>query len=138
MSLPNDDAGDARITGINVTPLVDVTLVLLVVFMVTAKTVGVTHTIPLDLPSRSTSRPAAQLVLAVDIDAAGVVTVDGRRLASEADLVRVASEAHSRDENVRAVVHAAETTSHGSVVRVLDGLRTAKVAKIAFAAKPRE
>jgi biopolymer transport protein ExbD len=40
---------DDAITGINVTPLVDVTLVLLIIFMVTAKII-VSQSIPLDLP----------------------------------------------------------------------------------------
>ena len=42
------------ISGINVTPLVDVTLVLLVIFIVTAKIV-VTPAIPMDLPPAATS-----------------------------------------------------------------------------------
>ena len=40
---------DDAITGINVTPLVDITLVLLIIFMVTTKIV-LNQTIPLDLP----------------------------------------------------------------------------------------
>ena len=43
-----DESEDA-ITGINVTPLVDITLVLLIIFMVTAKII-VSQSVPLDLP----------------------------------------------------------------------------------------
>ena len=51
------------ITGINVTPMVDVTLVLLVIFIVTAKIV-VTPAVPLDLPPASKSEEV-QVVFSV-------------------------------------------------------------------------
>jgi biopolymer transport protein ExbD len=42
------------ITGINVTPLVDITLVLLIVFMVTAKLIVNNKGLPIDLPKAAT------------------------------------------------------------------------------------
>lgn len=53
--------GDGMITGINVTPLVDITLVLLIIFIVTAK-ILVTPAVPLDLPQAARSEEV-QLVL---------------------------------------------------------------------------
>ena len=51
--------GRGIISGINVTPLVDVTLVLLIIFIVTAKLV-VAPAVPLDLPKASRARPATR------------------------------------------------------------------------------
>jgi biopolymer transport protein ExbD len=56
---------DEEITAINVTPLVDVTLVLLIIFMVTAKLIT-GQGIPLDLPKAKTAG-ATQTVLNVSI-----------------------------------------------------------------------
>ena len=53
MGAPEQAAGDEAIVGINVTPLVDITLVLLIIFMVTAKLI-VSQAIPFDLPKGAT------------------------------------------------------------------------------------
>ena len=66
-SSKNDD--DGLIAGINVTPLVDVTLVLLIIFMVTAKII-VSQGMPMDLP-KAASGEALQTVFAVELTFAG-------------------------------------------------------------------
>ena len=63
------DSSDEAITGINVTPLVDIVLVLLIIFMVTAKLI-VSKAVPLDLPK------------AVSGSADGIVTQGGITAAS--------------------------------------------------------
>ena len=59
----NDD--DGMISGINVTPLVDVTLVLLIIFMVTARII-VSQGMPMDLP-KAASGEALQQVFSVEL-----------------------------------------------------------------------
>ena len=78
---------DDAITGINVTPLVDITLVLLIIFMVTTKIV-LNQTVPLDLPKAATGTSDVQIVfsiiLAVDGRAsAGVIAAMGGMIRSE-------------------------------------------------------
>jgi biopolymer transport protein ExbD len=78
-NLEGDEQGSVGITGINITPLVDIALVLLIVFLVTAKVI-VAQAIPMQLPAAST--PAAvEITLAVSIDADGSMAVDGARVA---------------------------------------------------------
>ena len=77
----NDDEG---INGINVTPLVDVTLVLLIIFMVTAKLIA-GHGVPLDLPKAATAG-VTQTMLTLSIDAQGKVLANGQPVVSDADL----------------------------------------------------
>jgi biopolymer transport protein TolR len=131
--MANDEEGlsESPITGINVTPLVDVALVLLIVFLVSAQLLAA-RVIPLEVP-RSAPPSAVQTTLAVAIDAAGAVTVDGRAMSGGDALLRAASEAKKRDPDVKAVIQAAPTTSHGAVVAAIDALRRADVTKITFA-----
>jgi biopolymer transport protein ExbD len=117
-----------EIVGINVTPLVDIMLVLLVIFMVTAKLI-VSRAVPMELPTASTAGET-QVVLTVSIDPTGAMFIDGVRI-DDAELRRRA--AAVRDQ--RAVIHAARSSTHGSVIHVVDELRRAGVSKIAFAAE---
>lgn len=131
-SATRDD--EAPITGINVTPLVDVTLVLLIVFLVTAKTI-VSQGIPFTVPQTKTSDAVAE-PLVVTVDASGRASIDGHA-ADDAAIVRAAQEAHARDPNARAVIRASADATHGAVVRAMDALREGKVARIAFAVERR-
>jgi|SRR6516165_2956009 biopolymer transport protein ExbD len=127
-NLPVEDDG---IVGINVTPLVDITLVLLIVLMVTARIVA-SPAMPFDLP-KAANAAETQVVFAVGIDAEGLVQVDGRPVASDADLRQAAREAlESHPIDLRTVVQAADAVPHGRVVHLLDELREAGVQRIAF------
>jgi biopolymer transport protein ExbD len=131
MASTTRDSDDA-ITGINVTPLVDVTLVLLIVFIVTAKLIT-GQGIPLDLPKTATAG-AIQTTLTVSVDAEGRMTANGRPIADEQALLEQAKSALREDSRLRTVVSASAATSHGNVMRVVDTLREAGAVRIAFAA----
>ena len=123
---------DEEITGINVTPLVDVTLVLLIIFMVTAKLIT-GQGIPLDLPKAKTAG-ATQTVLNVSIDAQGGVLANGSKVSGDAELKSRASQALKENPELRTVISASESASHGKVMHVLDTVRDAGITKVAFAA----
>ncbi len=72
----SSDSEDA-IVGINVTPLVDITLVLLIIFMVTAKLI-VSQAVPLDLPKASTGNQDVQVVFSIILAADGATLVDSK------------------------------------------------------------
>lgn len=131
MASATHDSDDA-ITGINVTPLVDITLVLLIIFMVTAKLIT-GQGIPLDLPKAATAG-ATQTTLTVSVDESGRMTANGRPIPDEDALLRQAKAALREDSKLRTVVSASAATSHGNVMRVVDTLREAGAVKIAFAA----
>ncbi len=131
-SVRNDSS--STFSGINVTPLVDVMLVLLVIFMVTAKLI-VSQTLPLDLPHAATGGEQ-QIVFSVAMNAAGEMTVDSRRVENDADLLGVVRKAHAEHSDLRAVIHADTAVSHGRVVRVMDLLKQGGIAKIAFGITP--
>jgi biopolymer transport protein ExbD len=125
----NDD--DDVIAGINVTPLVDITLVLLIIFMVTAKII-VSQAIPLDLPKAATSGDQ-QVVFAVTIDKDGHVLADKRPMGSDDELKKAAADALAKDKDLRTVIQASSQVPHGTVIHVLDELRQAGITKIGFA-----
>jgi biopolymer transport protein ExbD len=128
----------AIIEGINVTPLVDIMLVLLVIFIVTAK-ILVTPAVPLDLP-RATRTDHIQVVFAVTIPAAGPTQVNGQAVADERALRGRAAAALAQDPELRAVIQADGSIPHRRVIAALDALREAGLTKVAFAtqAEPEE
>lgn len=123
---------DDEITAINVTPLVDVTLVLLIIFMVTAKLIA-GQGIPLDLPKSKTAG-ATQTVLTISVDAQGAVLANGSKVDGDADLRQRANRALVADPELRTVISASASASHGKVMHVLDTVRDAGVTRVAFAA----
>jgi biopolymer transport protein ExbD len=125
---------DELITQINVTPLVDVFLVLLVILMVTATAI-VSKTIPMDLPEVEAEPTVVPMTLAVSIDAQGNLFLDARRV-SEDQLRRGIREAHAADAEVRAVIAADGSVHHRTVVRVIDLLRQEHVTKFAINVRP--
>jgi biopolymer transport protein ExbD len=125
---------DEGITGINVTPLVDITLVLLIIFMVTAKLIA-GQSVPLDLPKAATAG-ATQSVFTVSVDSDAHVIANGKPVANRAALQAEAKRALASDNSLRVLVSAATRSSHGSVMQVVDSLREVGVTRIAFAAEP--
>jgi len=121
---------NAPITGINVTPLVDITLVLLILFMVTAKLV-VSRALPMDLPHAATDGDV-QTIFSVALLADGRTTVDGATSNNDVDLLARARAAHGRNAELRVVVQADGTVPHARVMHALDVVRQAGITRIAF------
>lgn len=120
------------IQGINVTPLVDITLVLMIVFIVTAK-IMVTPAVPLDLPEASQSEEL-QTVFAVSVEPGGTLQVDGAPVAADA-LERRARQALENEPGLRAVIQADGEVRHKRVIAVLDALKSAGLTRVAFATR---
>ena len=131
-SSKNDD--DGLIAGINVTPLVDVTLVLLIIFMVTAKII-VSQGMPMDLP-KAASGESLQTIFSVELSADGRTRVDSDQVKDDDAIQPLAKTAHDRNKDLRAVIRADKKVEHGRVIHVLDLLKRAGIAKIAFAVSP--
>jgi biopolymer transport protein ExbD len=135
MAGASQESGSA-IVGINVTPLVDIVLVLLIVLIVTARIV-VAPAVPLDLPKAATSEQL-QVVLSVIVPVSGPFLVNGAAVPDDDGLLARARGALSKDPDVRAVINADGATVHRRVIHALDLLRQAGIARIAFGAVPEE
>ncbi len=124
------------IVGINVTPMVDITLVLLIIFIVTAK-IAVTPAVPMDLP-RAAQSEAVQTVFSVMIPASGATQVNGTVVNDDAALLGAARAAVIGDRETRAVIQADGSVAHRRVIHTLDLLKRGGINKVAFAALPLE
>jgi biopolymer transport protein ExbD len=133
MANQTTDSSDEMISGINVTPLVDVVLVLLVVLMVTASYLA-SHAIPVDLPKGATGE-ATTSILSVSVTRDGALFLDGKRVDDPAFRARV-HQAHDHDGEVRAVIAADGATAHRDVVHVIDLLRREQVTRFALNVDP--
>ena len=124
------DAGEP-LGEINVTPLVDVVLVLLVIFLVAAPLM--THAIRVDLPkTAATTHDTHAPTVVVTVDAHGAVYVDGRPTAS-ADIESVLARDVARDPRTRVSLHADRTEPFGTVATVIASIGRARVAHVAIA-----
>jgi biopolymer transport protein ExbD len=126
---------DDLITGINVTPLVDITLVLLVILMVTASYVA-TRAIPLDLPKGATGE-GTPTTMTISIDKDGKTFLDAEPI-SDVELQAKVKAAHAADPETRAVIAADGRTNHSNVIHVIDLLRRENVTKFAINVDPDE
>ncbi|RYZ32836.1 MAG: biopolymer transporter ExbD [Myxococcaceae bacterium] len=121
---------DEEITGINVTPLVDVVLVLLIIFMVTANFI-VRETVEVDLPRAANGGETVQGLVNVVLDKEGKLYFDGAEV-TEADLSRRVVEAVSKDKDTRAIISADQTIAYGRVMRLIDVVKGQGIAKFAL------
>lgn len=116
---------------INVVPYIDVTLVLLVIFMVTAP---MTNPGVVDLPTVGQSLKATAAPLVITVRKSGDAEIEGNTLPRDQLLFEVKSRL---EEAPRAVVVAAdEKTEYGKVVEVMDLLKQAQVEKVGLLFKP--
>jgi biopolymer transport protein ExbD len=130
----NQGDDDGMVSGINVTPLVDITLVLLIIFMVTAKLI-VSQSLPLDLPKAANGQDV-QMIFGVELHANGDTVVNGKKIAGDDAVLPLAKEELVKTPDLRAVIRADTSVQHGRVIRVLDLLKTGGVTKIAFGVAP--
>ena len=112
------DDGEEMIAAINVTPLVDITLVLLIIFMVTA-TYVVKEAIEVDLPRAASGGESVGPTLAFALDREGKLFVDGAPATSEEARGAVRA-ALARSSEARALISADRAVSHGRVIEVID------------------
>jgi biopolymer transport protein ExbD len=126
---------DDGIVGINVTPLVDVVLVLLIIFMVTAKLI-VSKQLPLDLP-KAASGSEVQTVFSVVLLQDNSIQVDSKTIPNDDALTPLARAAREKTgPDLRAVIKADSSVTHGRVIHVLDLLKQANISRIAFGVSP--
>ncbi len=119
---------------INMTPLVDVMLVLLIIFIITAPLM--THSVPVDLPrATSTPTPEKPMTLQVSIDADNVIHVGSERVAS-AELEQQFRDAVKRDANVEMHLRADRATRYEAVAETMSAARRAGLSKIGFVTQP--
>jgi biopolymer transport protein ExbD len=125
----NDD--DSLISGINVTPFVDVVLVLLVVFMVTAGFIT-QKGVAIELPQAATTEQLnMQRTFNILVTLEGKIMLDGAFVSAE-ELKQKGNEAKSKGEKIVAMISADKGVIYSSVVGVMDALRSIGITEFAL------
>ena len=119
---------------INVTPLVDVMLVLVVIFIITAPLLA--SSIRLDLPRTDAATPnEAPAFVTVVLDQAGGLFLDDRPLQA-GELADQLAQAARRNPDTEVQLRADRNTPYGRVVEVMGAAQKAGLNRIGFVAEP--
>ena len=121
--LYQDEGAGEAITDINVTPFVDVVLVLLVVFIVTAKLI-VARGIDMEKPKAATGGEG-QGSLTVQIKADGSLYVNGTRYDADAPAVARIKEEAAKTSKPKAIVTGEPNGRYGGVMHAIDLVKQA-------------
>jgi biopolymer transport protein ExbD len=124
------DEDTPPITEINVTPFVDVVLVLLVVFMVTAKLI-VARGVEIDKPKAATGGDV-QSTLRVSVNAEGKLYVNGDEFTDDAPAIARIKEIAATTSKPKAIIAGDRATQYGGVMRAIDLVHQAGVTAIAL------
>ena len=122
--------GTRPMSDINMTPLIDVMLVLLVIFMITAPLM--TTSLKLDLPKTEGARPSdAALFLAVAINDQGQLFVDDEAVSAE-QLLQRARQAAQRDPLTEVQLRADSRVPYGRVAELIGLVQDAGLSRVGF------
>ncbi len=121
---------DDMITDINVTPLVDIMLVLLIIFMLTANLI-VAPAIKVDLPNAATGEGSEPSTIALTLTKDNKLYLNGKETTEEAVKAFVPGEI-AKKADLQAIVAADQEVSHGQVVHLIDLVRTLGISKFAL------
>jgi biopolymer transport protein ExbD len=125
--------GSRPITDINVTPLVDIILVVLIIFMATAPLME-RKALRVDVPKAKHSERAGLEALEVVYDKARALSIGGRALTPES-LVAQLKERLRADPEMRVILSADRALPYGDIVGVLDLIRGAGLKKVSLEVK---
>lgn len=132
-------AGDGPIGAINVTPMVDVMLCLLIIFMVATPAMTPETPMQIDLPNAVGQNVAEEqfLLSTISVDAKGNVFLGTVGLSSDPATLasELSSNAKLKEDGV-AFVQGDQNISFDRIVDVLVALRTAGIAKVGFLTDP--
>lgn len=131
MGSPRRGKGRQPMAEINVTPLVDVMLVLLIIFMVTAPLL--VAGVPVDLPdAKVQSLPQDQSPIQISLNAAGELFVDRLAIAPAALPAKLAALREARSDDARVYVRADRGLDYGRVMQVVGEVNRAGFRKVAL------
>jgi biopolymer transport protein ExbD len=132
-----DDEGE--ITSINVTPLVDVMLVLLIIYMITTSIIINPEGLRVDKPEAATGQTQDRASILIVCRKDGTTAVDGREMTTDEEIVGAIANKLAEDRDVQGIVQCDTKAEVGRMVHLIDLLRAGGVTKYAIATeKPKE
>ncbi|MBU1262725.1 biopolymer transporter ExbD [bacterium] len=131
MKLHNDDL----LTEINITPFVDIILVILIIFLLVAQVMG-PQVLGIKLPKATQSEMLLRQPITVSLDTSGRIAVNGIYL-DEEGMKRFIREQVIKDPQLEVIISADEKVLHGMVVGILDTIKSLGVTKLAIHVQPK-
>ncbi len=125
---------DEPMTEINIVPLVDIVLVVLIIFMVTATSM-VSPSIKVNLPEAATGESVEPSSLGITVAADGSLSLDGVAI-TEPDLRARVRTAKAETPDVVCLIAGDKDARHGDVTHVIDLVKQEGVAKFAINIEP--
>ncbi|MFN3696826.1 MAG: ExbD/TolR family protein [Pseudobdellovibrio sp.] len=124
------DQNDDVMSEINVVPLVDIILVVLIIFMVTAPMI-MKPSINVNLPKAASGDATKPSKLNIALSADGKVNLDGK-IVDDSEVQKVAQEEVQKNPEIQAIIAADKDVPHGRVVSILDIVKASGVKKFAI------
>ena len=124
------DSGDDIISEINIVPMVDVILVVLIIFMVTAPMI-MKPSININLPKAATGEATVPSKLNITLTVDGKINLDGK-IVDDTEVQKLALEEVKKNPEIQAIIAADKDVPHGRVISVLDIVKGAGVKKFAI------
>ena len=121
---------DEPIASINVTPFVDIILVVLIIFMVTTPII-MKPSINVNLPKAASGEDTTPSKLNITITAEGQVMLNGET-SDETNLETFVKDIVSKNPNAQALIAADKDVPHGKVITIIDIVKSAGITKFAI------
>jgi biopolymer transport protein ExbD len=135
----DDEGGPGAIADINVTPLVDITLVLLIIFMVTAPMIVNNPSIKVELPKAATGDETLKSTLALTLQhepSGGYSLYANGEKTDEEKVKAMIPDMLSKNKDLQAIIAADKGIAYGDVVHIVDLVKTLGVHKFALNTDP--
>ena len=124
------ESDNDTISAINVTPFVDIVLVLLIILMVTSRQI-VRASLGVDLPKAASGGEIVETTLNIVITADETLILDGVSISKE-ELIKVVQDERAKSPKLQAVIAADKQVPYGKVIHIVDVIKTNGVTSFAF------
>jgi biopolymer transport protein TolR len=131
-SVLGEEGEEGLLAEINVTPLVDVVLVLLIIFMITAPML--TMSLAVELPEVAAAAPAKASTIVVTVGEEGTISVDGRIVSIE-QAIELVTERREADPGA-VYLRGDRGVPYGFVLSVLDAFLRAGISEVELIVQP--
>ncbi len=121
---------DGPIVDINITPFVDIILVILIIFMITAPAI-INPSINIQLPKAASGEDTTPTQINITISKEGQLALNGKD-SNETDLTVFIEGEVKNNPNAQAIIAADKEASHGMVIQIIDLVKQAGIQKFAI------
>ncbi len=120
------DKDNEPVSEINLTPLIDVTMVLLIIFMIVSSFVT-KQTIKIELPKAASSSEAKIKNISIVVSSEGNYFLSGKKIVSLEELKSKIRDAKQKNPDIQVIIAGDKKVRYGKIVTVIDLLRKEQI-----------